>query len=137
MQLIAKRGAKQYLMRPFALPCHSSSNAIASAIELDVCSCGSRNRRRRVRGLHGPDTLPQPINQREIISSAAKDRLAKMNVRLHKTGNHDTAAGIDHDVRGLSAAADFGDASVIDEEVGTLDGVVLVHRHECSVFDED
>src|SRR5688572_32604330 len=39
---------------------------------------------RRVRRFHGPHALLQPVNQREVISSAAKERLAKMNVRLNE-----------------------------------------------------
>ena len=48
--------------------------------------------------LHGPYTLPQPIDQREIVSSAAKECLAKMNVSLNKARNDGAISGIDYGI---------------------------------------
>ena len=54
--------------------------------------------RSRVRRLHGPDTLLQPIEQREIVGGATKDCLAEVNVSLDETRYDRTTGGIDHNI---------------------------------------
>lgn len=76
---------------------------------------GSRNRRGRMRGFHGPDALLQPVDEREIVSSAAKDRLAKMDVGLDKARNHGAPLGVNNSVRCLPAAANRCDVFAVNE----------------------
>jgi hypothetical protein len=90
-----------------------------------------------VRRFHGPHAFFEPIDQRQIISSAAKERLTKMNVRLHKTGNDGAPFGVDHDVSTLRSITKLGDAGSGNEEVATNDPVRRIHRDERAVFNED
>ena len=69
----------------------------------------------RMRRFHGPDALLQPVDECEIVSGAAKDRLAKMDVRLNKAGDHRAATGVDNCVGGLPIAANRRDALAVDE----------------------
>ena len=81
------------------------------------------NRGSRVRRLHGPDALLQPIDEGEIVSGAAKDCLAEMDVRLYKARDDGAVSGIDRSVGCLSCAANIRDASVSNENVAAHDGV--------------
>src|SRR5438034_934530 len=67
----------------------------------------------RVRRFHRPHALFEPIDQCQIVSRAAKESLAKMNVRLHKAGQHDAVGRIDRlsSVR-ANSFADFSNASI-------------------------
>ena len=47
------------------------------------------------RGLVGPDHLAQPVEQREVVGAAARERLAGVDVRLHEAGHHDAARGVE------------------------------------------
>ena len=87
--------------------------------------------------LHGPYTLPQPIDQREIVSSAAKECLAKMNVSLNKARNDGAISGIDYGIGSVTCTTKLGDASIGYENVAPHDGIARVHRHHCAVFYED
>ena len=97
----------------------------------------ARDRSSGVRGFHGPDALLQPVDQREIVSGAAKERLAKMNVSLNKAGDNGAAGGVDNRVGCLAGATNARDASVANEQIAAHDGVRGVHRDERAVFDED
>ena len=90
-----------------------------------------------MRSLHGPHTLLQPVDQREIVSGATKKRLAEMNVSLNETRNDRAISGIDDGIGCVTSATEFGDASVDYENVATHDGIARIHRNDCAVFDED
>ena len=90
-----------------------------------------------MRRLHGPYALFQPIDQREIIGSTAKECLAEMNVCLYEAGNYGAVSGVDNRVGSLTCATNFRDTSVGNEDVALHDGVASVHRDEGAVFDEE
>jgi hypothetical protein len=90
-----------------------------------------------VRGFHGPYASFQPIDQCKIVGSAAKQRLAEMNVCLYEAGNYGAVSGVDDRVGSVTCATDFRDPSVSDEDVALHHGVASVHRDERAVFDED
>jgi len=66
-----------------------------------------------VRRFHRPHALLQPVNQREIVSSAAKQSLTKVNVRLHKTRQYRATGGIDH-FAGVGVGFGAGHGGVVD-----------------------
>ena len=98
---------------------------------------GRGERRRRVRRFHRPDALLQPVEQREIVGVAAKERLAEMNVRLDEARQQVVAGRVDDAVRARVAdVADRGDPAVAHQHVA-LDHVErVVHRQNCGVADE-
>jgi hypothetical protein len=100
-------------------------------------TCRSFNRRRRVRRLHGPDTLSQPIDECEIVGCAPKNRLAEVNVCLDETGNDRATICVDHCIGYLSSFADARDAPIVDEKIATRDGIRRIHRYERAVLNED
>ncbi len=51
-----------------------------------------------VRGLHRPDALLEPVDEREVVRRAAEERLAEMDVRLDEAGQHGAAARVDDHV---------------------------------------
>ena len=51
----------------------------------------------RVRRFERPDAALQPIEQREIVGAAAKQRLAQMDVRLHESRQEIALRGVDDD----------------------------------------
>src|SRR2546429_566701 len=68
---------------------------------------------RRVRRFHRPYTFFQPIDEREIIGGATKQRLTKMDVRLYKSWQHGAPMRFDHfGYSVVNLTANFGDASV-------------------------
>jgi len=47
---------------------------------------------------HGPDAFLQPVEQRKIVSGAAKNCLAKVNVSLDETWYDGAASGVNDDI---------------------------------------
>ena len=90
-----------------------------------------------MRRFHGPHALFQPIDQREIVSSATKECLAEMNVCLYEAGNDGAVSGVDNGVGSVTCATDFRYPSVSEEDVALHHGVASVHRDERAVFDDD
>lgn len=90
-----------------------------------------------MRCFHGPDALLQPVDEGEVVGSAAKECLAKMNVRLHKPRDHSAVGRINHGIGILSGVSDARDAAVNNEQIATNDGILQVHRHDCAILDED
>jgi hypothetical protein len=88
-------------------------------------------------GFHGPNTLLEPIDEREIVGGAAKDRLAEVNVSLNETGNHCAIGRVYYSVGCLARSANLGYAFVTNEKIAAHDGVRRVHRDERAVSDED
>src|SRR4051794_39016637 len=81
----------------------------------------SANRRSRMRGFHGPDTLFQPIDQRQIVSRSTKDRLAKMYVRLDESRKDGAIFGVDHVGVGRFNSASNGDNPPIPNQQVSAD----------------
>jgi hypothetical protein len=65
--------------------------------------------------LHGPYTLPQPVNEGEVIGGAAKNCLAEMNVSLYEAGDNRAIRGVDHCSGTLAFAANVFDTSSGDK----------------------
>jgi len=90
-----------------------------------------------VGSFQGPNALLEPVYEREIVRHAAKDRLAKVNVCLHKTRDHRTAGRIDNSIGRRCGSTDLRYSFVTNQKVCTHDGIYLIHRDERAVFDED
>src|SRR2546423_12510985 len=74
------------------------------------------DRFRSVRCLHRPYAFFQPIDEREIIGRATKQRLTKMDVRLYKSWQHGAAMRFDpFGSSVVNLTANFGDPSVADQ----------------------
>ena len=89
---------------------------------------------------HRPDPSLKPINQGEIIGRSSKQRLAKMNVSLHKPRQEYAASRIDY----FDAFVGVGkrsfqraNATVFDKNVALEDKVVGVQRdYGCAFYKE-
>jgi hypothetical protein len=90
-----------------------------------------------MRRFHGPNALFQPIDEREIVSSTAKDCLAEMNVCLDKAGDYCAAFSVNHCFGCLATVANRGNAFAINEQVTRYEGVRGIHRDERAVLNED
>ena len=44
---------------------------------------------------YGQIDLAQPVEQLEVVGAAARERLARVHVRLHEPGHHDAAGAVD------------------------------------------
>ena len=61
-----------------------------------------------------------------------------MNVRLYKSWQHGAAMRFDHFGYGVvNLTANFRDASVADQHITALDGIIFIHRHNCAALDEN
>lgn len=89
---------------------------------------------------HRPYSLLEPVDQREIISRATKQRLAEMDMRLHKPRQQYAAARVDHFGALVSARlkrlAKRSDAAAFDEHVAIEDVVLRVERENGRTFDK-
>jgi hypothetical protein len=84
-----------------------------------------------VRGLHRPDACFQPIEERQIVGVAAKQRLAQMNVRLNEPGQQVTAAAVDRAIDVVFAKrTDGDDAAVAHEDIAFDHLKGIVHRDD-------
>src|SRR2546430_2463375 len=73
-----------------------------------------------------------------IIRGATKQGLTKMNVRLYKSWQHGAPMRFDHfGYSVVNLTANFGDASVADQHITALDGIIFIHRHNCAALDEN
>jgi hypothetical protein len=90
-----------------------------------------------MRGLHRPDALLEPVEQREVVRVAAEERLAEMNVRVDEAREDVAAAGID-DARGGTVAkvADGCDSAVLDQDIALDDVEGGVHCEDRAVTNE-
>ncbi len=49
--------------------------------------------------LEGPDSFPEPRQQREVVRHATEQGLHEVHVRLHEPRDHRGAFGVEHAVR--------------------------------------
>jgi hypothetical protein len=89
-----------------------------------------------MRGLHWPDAMLQPINQRQVIGPTSEQRLAKMYMRLHKSGQDSTTARVNDRFSIGHRRTHTYNESVANQEIAVNDRVTLIHRHERAVFYE-
>ena len=97
-------------------------------------------RRRRVRRLERPDALLQPLEQRQVVGQAPKQRLAQMDVGLDEAGEEVAAAGGNLAVGGWRPGrrrADPGDHPVRNPHVPGDDRAVVIHREDGGVADPE
>jgi hypothetical protein len=90
-----------------------------------------------MRGLHGPHTFFQPVDQGKIVSGPTKECLAKMNVRLNKTGYYNAATRVDNNIRTLIRGSQLSDSAMDDQEISPDDPVRGVDRNQHTVFYEN
>jgi hypothetical protein len=88
-------------------------------------------------GLQGPDSLLEPIDQRQIISSAPKQGLAKVDVSLYETRQHGTTPGIDDLIGNRLAAARRDNATVANVQITAEDRAMRVHGQKNSALDKN
>src|SRR5262245_43925411 len=93
-----------------------------------------------MRSFQGPDSLPEPINQRKIIRRATEYRLTEMNVSLDEPRN-------EHTTRSFNQVSVFvlpcnerpaksRDAAAIDKNVSGEDAVLRIHSNDRSTSDK-
>ena len=108
---------------------------------------GDRETRREVETLwcvgrlEGPDPLAQPVDEGEVVRRSAEEGLAKMDVRLDKTGEEKLASPVDRlaleGESGTSVRRDRGDAPVFDPHIGVEDTVLRVTGEEARALNKD
>src|SRR5687768_3560676 len=90
-----------------------------------------------VRRFHRPDTLLQPVDQREVVCGPTEDCLAEMKMRLDKAGYDSAAVRVNNNIRRSALCpSDVGNLAVNNQQLALDDGVRVVHRHERAVFYE-
>jgi hypothetical protein len=90
-----------------------------------------------MRSFHGPHAFLKPVEQRQIVSGATEYCLTKVNVRLHKAGEDDTTCGINDDVSRLVCLAYGRNTTVANTQIAANDRVIVVHRQQRTVLDEN
>jgi hypothetical protein len=65
-------------------------------------------------GFHRPDAFLEPVEQRQVVSSATKYGLAKVNMGLNKTRKDRATGGVDDNVRRLAGFSYTRYAAVTD-----------------------
>jgi hypothetical protein len=78
-----------------------------------------------VRRLERPDALAQPLEERQIVRAPAKERLAKVHVRLDEAGDHRASRSVDdpNETARTQVFADVLDHAIGQEQITDEDSV--------------
>ena len=91
-----------------------------------------------MRRFHRPHAAAQPVHEGQIVGEPAKQRLAKMDVRLNEPRQDVSAARVDDAVvRLVDVRADRRDAAVPDRHVAFDDVEAIVHGEDGAAADEE
>ncbi len=94
-------------------------------------------RARRVRRFERPDAALQPLEQGHVVRHSAEQRLAEMDVRLHKAGEQVVARAVDHHVPWSARfLADGDDPPVADADRPLEHVEAVVHCQDRGIADE-